>query len=145
MFVSDPFAHAIARLTCHVIAYRFELENERHHKMPLELKGLRDKAVLARANLDKLHEAYDKFNVDAPQHAADVESLASQIGDMQDDLKFATTTLGNSGGASGKQPEKPKDPPVVTDNSEQPKAAAIALAPAQEVAETASTTFRAAE
>lgn len=93
--MDDELTIAIRKLTLRTIAYRFYLENERHH-MALEIKGLKGKALKARANLDALNAAYDKFNEAAPAHMADVESLTSQVAGMQDDLEFATNVLGNS-------------------------------------------------
>jgi hypothetical protein len=43
--------------------------------MPIEIKGLKAKALKARANLDLLGSAYDRFNEAAPAHAADVQGL----------------------------------------------------------------------
>jgi hypothetical protein len=76
------------------------LDIERRAGMAIEIKGLKAKALAARANLDKLSQAYDKFNEMAPAHAADVEGLASQITSMQTDLEFASTLMGNSAGES---------------------------------------------
>lgn len=67
--------------------------------MVLEMKSLRAKATTAAKHVGDLHRAYDEFNTAAPAHASDVKSLTGQVGEMQDDLKFATTTLGNSVGA----------------------------------------------
>lgn len=64
--------------------------------MPLELKGLKGKAIKAAANLDRLNQAYDAFNAAAPLHAADVEALTPQITALEDDLTFASQVLGNS-------------------------------------------------
>lgn len=79
--------------------------------MPLEIKGLRGKALKAAANLDRLNQAYDAFNEAAPAHAADVEGLTPQIAALQDDLTFATQTLGNSvaGSNNGAGQEKAKE------------------------------------
>lgn len=71
--------------------------------MPIEIKGIKDKARKARANLDALGTAYDKFNEMAPAHAADVDSLTTQVGSMQSDLEFATNTMGNSTGKSDEE------------------------------------------
>ena len=64
--------------------------------MAIEIKGLRDQALEARSNLDRIKAAYTKFNEAAPAHALDVEGLAEQVGTMQSDLEFAATVLGNS-------------------------------------------------
>ena len=79
--------------------------------MPLEIKGLKGKALKARANIDALNSAYDKFNETAPAHAADVEGLTSQVSGMQDDLQFAVNVLGNSASESEKLAEEPKQEP----------------------------------
>jgi branched-subunit amino acid aminotransferase/4-amino-4-deoxychorismate lyase len=78
--------------------------------MALEFKGLKGKALTARANIDRLNKAYDKFNEMAPTHAADVEALAGQVENMNDDLAFAVTALGNGGGHDEEKraPEKEK-------------------------------------
>ena len=77
-----------------------DLENERH--MAIELKGLRAKALAARSHLDKINAAYDKFNAAAPAHADEVAKMATDLGEMQSDLEFATGLLGNSAGESEK-------------------------------------------
>lgn len=71
--------------------------------MPIEIKGIRAKALKAAANLDRINAAYDKFNEAAPLHAADVEGLAPQITALNDDLQFAAQVLGNSAAPSGEQ------------------------------------------
>jgi hypothetical protein len=71
------------------------------YDMPLELKGLKGKALNMRSNIERLNRAYDKFNELAPEHAADVEGLTSQVNNMNDDLSFAVNALGNSTVASG--------------------------------------------
>jgi hypothetical protein len=68
--------------------------------MALELKGLKAKAMTARAHIGKLDEAYDAFNAKAGSHISDVQGLADQLGYMADDLSFATAALGNSVAAS---------------------------------------------
>lgn len=103
----------------HLIAARFNRENERHERnkrMALEIKGLKANAISAAANLDRLNKAYSAFNTAAAAHAEDVEGLTPQINDLGDDLKFATQVLGNSvnGGATT---EKPKPAPVVADGN----------------------------
>lgn len=69
--------------------------------MPLELNRLKASALAARANYDRVCKAYDKFNKDAPAHAADVEGMAADIGMMGSDLAFAVNTLGNGAPPSG--------------------------------------------
>jgi hypothetical protein len=96
----DRQEDVIRRITSHIVAYRFTLENERNSRMAIEIKGLKADALAARANLDKLRAAYAKFNAAAPSHAADVEGMATQIGGMQSDLEFAATVMGNSDGES---------------------------------------------
>lgn len=81
--------------------------------MPIELKGIRGKALKAAAALDRINSAYDSFNEKAPAHAADVEGLMPQIEALHDDLTFAAQVLGNSSGES-KLAETPKPAPAVT-------------------------------
>lgn len=69
------------------------------------LKGLAGKAMQARAELGRLDAAYDTFNTAAPAHRAKVETLSSDIGELNDDLEAATRILGNSAGFS--QSENP--------------------------------------
>lgn len=64
--------------------------------MALELKGLKGKVLAATKNIDRLNQAYDKFNEAAPAHAADVEGLTPQIEALSSDLAFAAQVLGNS-------------------------------------------------
>lgn len=111
----DRQQDVIRRITAHVVAYRFQLENERRSRMAIEIKGLKADALTARANLDKLRAAYAKFNEAAPAHAADVEGLATQIGGMQSDLEFAATVMGNSAGESDKLAQAPSEKPATTD------------------------------
>ena len=115
----DRQQDAIRRITAHVTEYRFwrhnQIIDERREMriMALELKGLKAKAMTARANIGKLDAAYDAFNIQATTHVSDVESLAEQLGGMSDDLTFATTTLGNSvAGSNAGAAEKPKEPPA---------------------------------
>lgn len=83
--------------------------------MPLELKGLKGKAIKAAANLDRLNQAYDAFNAAAPLHAADVEALTPQITALEDDLTFASQVLGNSVSNGGDQTVSPiVAPPAAT-------------------------------
>ena len=77
--------------------------------MPLELKGLKGKALKAVSNVDRLNAAYDAFNEAAPLHAADVEGLTPQITELSSDLEFAVQVLGNSVNGS---PDSQKQPPV---------------------------------
>jgi hypothetical protein len=115
-------AARIDRLTDRIIAYRFwryykrKYEERRVADMALELKGLKAKAMAARAHIGKLDEAYDAFNAKAGSHISDVQGLADQLGYMADDLSFATAALGNSVAASngsGEAQEPPK-PPTIT-------------------------------
>lgn len=108
-------SESLVRLTCHVTAYRFRLENERHARMAIEIKGLKLQAMTARGHLDRMTKAYAKFNEAAPAHAADVEGMAEQVTEMQSDLEFATNLLGNSSAVSGNGSE-PQKPPVVPPN-----------------------------
>lgn len=102
----------IRRATCQVIAQRFSLENERMRKM-LEIKGLKADALVMRANIERLRNAYKAFNALAPSHAGDVEGLVGQVTGMGEDLEFAVNLLGNSTGESEKLAEKLKQEPVV--------------------------------
>ena len=95
--------------------------------MPLELKGLKGKALKAAGHIDRLNRAYDAFNEAAPAHAADVEGLVPQIEGLADDLTFAAQVLGNSVAGSngaGESKEQPKELPAV----QQPQAQQIAVA-----------------
>ena len=83
--------------------------------MALEIKGLKGKALKAGGVFDRLNRAYDKLIETGEAHATDVESLPSQIEDMQEDLTFMVQTLGNSVNGSGEGAEKPKAAPVVAD------------------------------
>jgi hypothetical protein len=91
-----PLTAALRRRLCHIIAYRYHLENERHARMAIEIKGLKLQAMTARGHLDRLAAAYAKFNEAAPAHAADVEGMAEQVTEMQSDLEFATNLMGNA-------------------------------------------------
>lgn len=79
--------------------------------MALELKGLKGKALAARSNIERLNAAYDVFNEKAPAHAEDVLGLANQVEQMNDDLGFAVTTLGNS---TAQSEEKGEQKPIVS-------------------------------
>ena len=97
--------------------------------MALELKGLKAKAMAARANIGKLDAAYAEFNAKAGSHVSDVEGLTEQIGEMTDDLSFITRELGNSvAGSNAGATEKPKETPPPSDNGEQPKAPPVSPA-----------------
>lgn len=116
----DRFHLELEWLTRGVRAIRIVRFGEREPEMALEIKGLRGKALRARANIDALNAAYDKFNVAAPAHAADVEGLASQVIGMQDDLEFAANVLGNSTSEQEKLVEPPNTtspPPIPADAS----------------------------
>ncbi|MEZ0060905.1 hypothetical protein ABIF26_006448 [Bradyrhizobium elkanii] len=87
--------------------------------MPIELKGLRAKALKAASNLDALNAAYDAFNEAAPAHTADVAGLSEQVGQLGDDLKFAAQVLGNSvaqSNASEQSGEQAQQPERLTVN-----------------------------
>ncbi len=122
----DDITTAIRRATAHLVAYRFRLENARNERrklMAIEIKGLKLQAMTARGHLDRLSQAYARFNEAAPAHAADVEGMAEQVGEMASDLEFATNLLGNSAAVSGHREsepgngaEKPQKPPVVPPN-----------------------------
>lgn len=94
----------IARLTDETITRRVLLQ--KGYTMPIEIKGLKNKALKARANLDALSAAYDKFNEAAPAHAADVAGLTEQVGSMQSDLEFAANVMGNSNAKSDEESDK---------------------------------------
>jgi hypothetical protein len=115
----DDLTIALEKRTAHIVAARFELENQRHEsrkKMAIEIKGLRSDALLARANIDKVRAAYARFNAAAPAHADDVDKLASDITGMQSDLEFAATVMGNSDGGSERLADTQKQG-VVTPNT----------------------------
>jgi len=103
----DRQQDVIRRITAHIVAYRFQLENERNSRMAIEIKGLKADALTARANLDRVRAAYARFNQAAPAHADDVDKLASDITGMQSDLEFAATVMGNSDGESEKLAKEP--------------------------------------
>lgn len=84
--------------------------------MPIELKGLRAKALKAASNLDALNAAYDAFNEAAPAHAADVSGLSEQVGQLGDDLKFAAQVLGNSVSQSNATETEAQQPERLTVN-----------------------------
>jgi hypothetical protein len=101
---------ALCGLTDRLIVYRVA----REMGMALELKGLKGKAVAARSNIERLNTAYDVFNQMAPAHASDVEGMAHQVEQMNEDLGFAVTTLGNSTAPSEKPAEnQTASPPPV--------------------------------
>ena len=77
--------------------------------MALEIKGLKLQAMTARGHLDRLSKAYAKFNEAAPAHAADVEGMAEQIGELSSDLEFATNLMGNSSAVLGNGPDEPAE------------------------------------
>jgi hypothetical protein len=87
------------------------LDIERRSEMAIELKGLRAKALAARSHLDKINAAYDKFNAAAPAHADEVAKMATDLGEMQSDLEFATGLLGNSAEGSEKLDDHVKPGP----------------------------------
>lgn len=84
--------------------------------MPIELKGLRAKALKAASNLDALNAAYDAFNEAAPAHTADVAGLSEQVGQLGDDLKFAAQVLGNSVAQSNVTEAEAQQPERLTVN-----------------------------
>ena len=88
-----------------------ELSLENETEMAIEIKGLKAQAILARKNLDALNVAYAKFNEAAPVHASEVGKMASDLGEMQSDLEFATNLLGNSASDSEKLDDIPKPGP----------------------------------
>ena len=88
-----------------------ELSEENADPMAIELKGLRAKALAARGHLDKINAAYDKFNEAAPAHASEISKMASDLGEMQSDLEFATNLLGNSAEDSERLTDPPKPGP----------------------------------
>lgn len=148
-------SESLVRLTCHVTAYRFRLENERHARMAIEIKGLKLQAMTARGHLDRMTKAYAKFNEAAPAHAADVEGMAEQVTEMQSDLEFATNLLGNLPAVSGNgAAEKPKEvPKSFAGDLRGPDEQKLAVAPPlvrlgpnpsahQEAGETPATTFQ---
>lgn len=97
---------AIDGLTCRLRRYRLH----RGLDMPIEIKGLKAKAMVARGHIDRINRAYDKFNEAAPAHAADVEGLAEQISQHHEDLSFAANVLGNSTEQSDGLPEVEQPP-----------------------------------
>ena len=147
----DYFAAAIGWLACQIIARRFQIENERnerHRLMAIEIKGLKLQAMTARGHLDRLSQAYAKFNEAAPAHAADVEGMAEQVTEMQSDLEFATQHLGNSPAVSGNGSEPQKLPKAEFRADDETKPASLSgndilnEIPFKEVASEAPATFR---
>lgn len=94
--MTDPLTLELEWLTRGVRAIRIGYQLAKEQRMALEIKGLKGKALKARANIEALNSAYDKFNEAAPAHAADVDGLTSQVNGMQEDLQFAVNVLGNS-------------------------------------------------
>ena len=142
----DDLTMAIEKRTAHIVAARFQLENERHEsrkKMAIEIKGLKAKAQAARRHLDDLNSAYDRFNEAAPAHASQIGKMAMDLDEMQSDLEFASTLMGNSAADSERLTEGNEQ------RSERPATTTrVALGPhpdQPEVADGASQTFRAAE
>lgn len=99
--------------------------------MALELKGLKAKSLKARASLDALNTAYDKFNADAVAHGADVAALTKDLEGMQEDLQFATAALGNSVNGSAAS-EVATELPTLSAAIQQPNPAQTAPAPTAE-------------
>ena len=108
-------AARINRLTAFVTEYRLWRHIRRAQQLKalenyvaIEIKGLKAKALKAASNMDRLNQAYDKFNEAAPAHAMDVEGLTPQIEGLAEDLAFAAQVLGNSvAGSSAGATEKP--------------------------------------
>jgi len=141
----DRAARLLTRLTCHVIAERFKLENERNERrkrMAIEIKGLKADALTARANLDRLRAAYARFNELAPAHAADVAKMADDVTVMQSDLEFAANLLGNSAGASGEAVQRAA-PVATAGDLNEPKPAPAPLNGQPSVSQERTGTFRA--
>lgn len=102
----------------------FAVRNYRHRRrganeMVMKLTRLSDKAMKARSNIEALDQAYDEFNAKASNHATEVGELTEQIGEMQSDLGFSVTTLGNSvassnAGATEKAKEQAGETQVIT-------------------------------
>jgi chromosome segregation ATPase len=114
-------------MTCAIHVTRVGMERirkQRQELMALELKGLKGSARTAAGHIDRLKRAYGTFNQSAGQHADDVEGLAKQIDEMQDDLSFATRELGNSVAASNGSGE-------VEEHHEQQKPQETAVQPVQ--------------
>ena len=101
------------------------------YEMALELKGLKAKSLKARASLDALNTAYDKFNADAVAHGADVAALTKDLEGMQEDLQFATATLGNSVNGSAAS-EVAAEPLTLSPAIQQPSPPQTAPAPTAE-------------
>jgi hypothetical protein len=107
-------------LTVDLIGLRYKVQAarivkriERESGMAIDVSGLKAKALKARANWDRLHAAYDKFNELAPEHATEVEGMTSGLGEMQSDLEFATNLMGNSSGGSEKVADTPLEKQVI--------------------------------
>lgn len=111
----------IKLLTLAVATYR-ELRNRGIFGMPIEMRGLKGKALKAGQMFDRLNRAYDKLIETGDTHAGDVEGLAPQIDAMQDDVTFAAQTLGNSLGGSGDSEKAAESSPAVEQATTFPKA-----------------------
>jgi hypothetical protein len=130
----DAWIIELEWLTRGVRAIRIARFGYREQEMALELKGLKAKAMTARANIGKLDAAYEAFNAKAGNHVSDVEGLTEQLGEMTEDLSFVTTTLGNSVAASNagrgtQEAELPK-PTATLPANDLTAAPQIATAPA---------------
>ena len=95
----DDITKAISDRTDSLILERL-LRKKGLWTMVLEIKGIKGKALTARSHIERLNNAYDKFNEAAPAHASDVEGLVSQVETLGEDLQFAVNVLGNSTASS---------------------------------------------
>lgn len=129
----------IIALTLAVRVYR-RLRELGIYDMPIDTSGLKNKAMKLRAKINRISEAYDGADSTAGKHLADLDTLDSDIGDMQADLESAVRIMGNGGG-SGEVAEPIKQSPAVQPHEPQTNAPAASVS-APEVAQQA--TFPAA-
>lgn len=76
--------------------------------MPIKW-NITSKATEARGHMDAISRAYDKLNENARGHRSDVEGLAGQVHDMQNDLEAAANVMGNGGEPGSPAVESPAD------------------------------------
>lgn len=130
----------IIALTLAVRVYR-RLRELGIYDMPIDTSGLKNKAMKLRAKINRISEAYDGADVTAGRHLADLDTLDSDIGDMQTDLEAAVRIMGNGGGSG--EPKEPAKPAPAAQPHEPQVTASSAPVSAPEVAQSA--TFRPGE
>jgi hypothetical protein len=99
----DAITAAIRKRTCHIIAARFKLENERHERqklMALQIKGLRENMMALRTLVTDLNGSAAGAIEKGTQLKGHIGDLAKELGDHVSDIEFAAGIMGNSGGGS---------------------------------------------